>query len=133
LRVGYGAFPSWLMPTLWNAKQPYNVNVAASEAGIAALQDAEYLAQVVARMRAERGRLMAGLKQISYLRPYPTCSNFILCQVSGRDAAQLKADLAGEYGIFIRYFDKPGLRDHVRISVGKPEQTDALLNALLKV
>lgn len=133
LRVGYGAFPSWLMPTLWKAKQPYNVNVAASEAGIAALEDAEYLAKIVARLRAERERLMDGLKQIAYLRPYLTHSNFILCQVSGRDAAQLKADLAGKYGIFIRYFDKPGLRDHIRISVGKPEQTDALLEALLKV
>ena len=30
LRVGYGAFPAWLMPTLWKAKQPYNVSVAAS-------------------------------------------------------------------------------------------------------
>jgi histidinol-phosphate aminotransferase len=133
LRVGYGAFPSWLMPTLWKAKQPYNVNVAASEAGIASLADAGYLAQVVARLRAERERLMAGLQQIPYLRPYPTRANFILCQVSGRDAAQLKADLADKYGIFIRYFNKPGLRDHIRISVGKPEQTDALLKALEEI
>jgi len=130
LRVGYGAFPSWFMPTLWKAKQPYNVNVAASETGIASLEDAEYLAKVVARLRAERERLMTGLRKISYLAPYPTHSNFILCRVSGCDAAQLKADLAEKHGIFIRYFNKPGLRDCIRISVGKPEQTDALLNAL---
>jgi histidinol-phosphate aminotransferase len=133
LRVGYGAFPSWLMPTLWKAKQPYNLNVAASEAGIASLQDADYLSKVVARLRAERERLMDGLKQISYLRPYPTRANFILCQVSGRDAAQLKTDLAEKYGIFIRYFNKPGLRDCIRISVGRPEQTDALLEALKEI
>ena len=24
LRIGYGAFPKWLMPTLWKSKQPYN-------------------------------------------------------------------------------------------------------------
>lgn len=130
LRVGYGAFPSWLMPTLWKAKQPYNLNVAASEAGIASLADADYLAQVVARLRLERGRLMAGLERISYLSPYPSQANFILCRVSGRDAAQLKTDLAENYGIFIRYFSKPGLQDCIRISVGKPEQTDALLKAL---
>ncbi len=35
LRCGYGAFPAWLMPALWKAKQPYNVNVAASTAAIA--------------------------------------------------------------------------------------------------
>jgi histidinol-phosphate aminotransferase len=133
LRVGYGAFPGWLMPTLWKAKQPYNLNVAASEAGIASLADAEYLAQIVARLRQERGRLMDGLKRIAYLSPYPTHANFILCRVNGRDAAQLKADLAEKYGIFIRYFNKPGVEDCIRISVGKPAQTDALLKALQEI
>jgi histidinol-phosphate aminotransferase len=130
LRVGYGAFPSWLMPTLWKAKQPYNVNVAASVAAIASLDDAGYLAQIVARLCAERERMSAGLNEIPYLQTYPSRSNFVLCRVSGRDAAQLKADLAEKYGIFVRYFNKPGLRDHIRISVGKPEQTNVLLEAL---
>lgn len=130
LRVGYGAFPSWLMPTLWKAKQPYNVTVASSEAGIASLADAEYLTGVVARLRDERERLMVGLKQIPYLSPYPTHSNFILCRVSGHDAVQLKEELAVKHGIFIRYFSKPGLRDCIRISVGRPSDTDALLKAL---
>ena len=35
LRVGYGAFPAWLMPVLWKAKQPYNLNVAAGAAALA--------------------------------------------------------------------------------------------------
>ena len=133
LRVGYGAFPSWFMPTLWKAKQPYNVNVAASEAGIASLEDAEYLAKVVAILRAERERLMVGLRKISYLAPYPTHSNFIQCRGSGCDALQLKTDLAEKHGIFIRYFNKPGLTDCIRISVGRPSDTDALLDALSNV
>ena len=37
LRIGYGAFPKWLMPILWKSKQPYNVNVAASVAAQASL------------------------------------------------------------------------------------------------
>ena len=73
---------------------------------------------------------MAGLKRIAYLQPYPTCANFILCQVSTIPAARLKTDLAEKYGILVRYFNKPGLRDFIRISVGKPEHTDALLKAL---
>jgi len=130
LRVGYGAFPNWLMPTLWKAKQPYNVNVAGSVAAIAALEDTHYLTEIVSTLVAERKRLMAGLRQIPYLRPYPSHSNFILCRVVDRDAAQLKADLADRHGIFIRYFNKSGLKDCIRISAGKPEQTDALLRAL---
>ena len=73
---------------------------------------------------------MTGLLEISYLQPYPTNSNFILCKVIGREAAELKANLAAKHGIFIRYFNKPGLKDCIRISVGKPEQVDALLKAL---
>jgi histidinol-phosphate aminotransferase len=130
LRVGYGAFPTWLMPALWKAKQPYNVNVAASEAAIASMKDAAYLAEIVSCVRIERKRLMDGLKLIPYLKVYPTYSNFILCHVIGRDAARLKVDLAEKFGILVRYFNKPGVRDCIRISVGKPEHTDALLAAL---
>ena len=133
LRVGYGAFPSWLMPTLWKAKQPYNVNVAASTAALAALEDTAYLTDTVSKLVTERQRLFEGLSRIDWLSPYPSKANFILCRVTSHDAAQLKADLAAKHGIFIRYFNKPGLDDHIRISVGKPEQTDALLKALLAV
>jgi len=130
LRIGYGAFPSWLMPTLWKSKQPYNVNVAASLAAQVSLEQAGELEKVVERLAAERSRLSAALREIPYLQPYPTQANFILCKVIGRDAAELKAKLAQEYGVFIRYFNKPGLRDHIRISVGRPQDTDVLIRAL---
>lgn len=130
LRVGYGAFPTWLMPVLWKAKQPYNVNVAASAAAIASLQDADYLAEIVAKIRRERESLYQELALIPYLRPYPSHSNFILNKVNGRDALELKTYLAAQHGILLRYFDSPGLRDHIRISVGKPDQTQNLLSAL---
>lgn len=130
LRIGYGAFPLWLMPTLWKAKQPYNVNVAASVAAQVSLEHTNELVEVVERLKNERARLFSALQNISYLKPYPTQSNFILCQVTGRDAAELKARLAQEYGIFIRYFSKPGLKDCIRISVGRPQDTDKLIGAL---
>lgn len=133
LRVGYGAFPKWLMPILWKSKQPYNVNVAASVAAQSALANVGELAATVELLKSERTRLLAELQNIPYLKPYPTSSNFILCQVTGVDAAQLKARLAEEYGVFIRYFNKPGLRDHIRISVGRPSDTKILLEALGKI
>ena len=130
LRIGYGAFPKWLMPILWTAKQPYNVNVAASVAAQVSLAHVDELAKIVDLLKRERERLFEGLQNIPYLQPYPTHSNFILCRIIERDAAELKANLAQQHGIFVRYFDKPGLRDHIRISVGRPEDTDALLKAL---
>jgi histidinol-phosphate aminotransferase len=130
LRVGYGAFPAWVMPTLWKAKQPYNINVAASLAAQTSLEHIDELANVVELLKTERTRLFAALQEVPYLKPYPTQSNFILCRVIGRDAAELKARLAQDHGIFVRYFNKPGLRDHIRVSVGRPQDTDALLEVL---
>ncbi len=130
LRIGYGAFPKRLMPTLWKSKQPYNVNVAASVAAQVSLEHVGELSKVVELLKHERSRLSRSLQEISYLEPYPTQSNFVLCKVIGRDAAELKSRLAQEYGIFIRYFNKPGLRDHIRISVGRPGDTDSLAKAL---
>lgn len=130
LRIGYGAFPLWLMPTLWKSKQPYNVNVAASVGAQVSLEHTNELVEVVERLKAERTRLFAALQSIPYLKPYPTQSNFILCQATNKDALQLKKDLAEKYGVFIRYFNKPGLKDCIRISVGRPQDTDKLMNAL---
>jgi histidinol-phosphate aminotransferase len=130
LRIGYGAFPLWLMPTLWKAKQPYNVNVAASVAAQISLAHADKLTAVVRLLRDERERLFVALQKIPCLQAYPSQSNFILCRVVDRDAAELKTRLAQEHGVLVRYFNNPGLRDHIRISVGRPLDTVALLQAL---
>jgi len=130
LRIGYGAFPKWLMPTLWKSKQPYNVNVAASVAAQVSLKHVDELEKILGLLKTERERLYEELRDIPYLRPHPTRSNFILCQVIDKDASQLKKDLAEKFGIFIRYFNKPGLKDCIRISVGRPQDTDVLINAL---
>jgi len=130
LRIGYGAFPDWLIPTLWKAKQPYNVNVAASEAAVASLQDLDHHRQIVTKIKGERKRLFNLLSAIDWLLPYPSQANFILCKVLQGEASMLRDKLASEYGILIRYFDKPGLQDHIRISVGRPEDSDSLIQVL---
>jgi histidinol-phosphate aminotransferase len=132
IRVGYGAFPAALMDHLWKIKQPYNVTVAGSAAAIAALEDIDWLKDKVALIVKGRERLWQLLDEIPYLRPYPSHSNFILCQVIGRDAHELKLALEGE-GILIRYYHTPRLRDHVRFTVGRPEQTDTVVAVLRRL
>ncbi|KAK9167709.1 hypothetical protein Scep_002900 [Stephania cephalantha] len=130
LRVGYGAFPLSIIEYLWRAKQPYNVSVAAEVAACAALQNPTYLERVKDALVQERERLFMLLKEVPYLNPYPSYSNFILCEVtSGKDPKKLKEDLA-RMGVMIRYYDKKELRGYVRVSVGKPEHTDALIKCL---
>ena len=118
LRVGYGAFPAWLLPTLWKAKQPYNVNVAASKAAVASLNDLDFLSSNVALLRRERARLMNLLSTIPFLQLFPSQANFILCKVNNRPAEELKAHLASQ-GILIRHYKTPLLNDFIRISVGR--------------
>ncbi|MEM7131001.1 MAG: histidinol-phosphate transaminase [Chloroflexota bacterium] len=129
LRLGYGIFAEWLMEALWKFKQPYNVNVAASVAGIASLRHADQILAVVEKLKKERVRLFDKLESLSFLKPYPTQSNFILCDVVGQSGAELKAKLE-QKGILVRYYDNPGLENCIRISVGRPEQTDRLMEAL---
>ncbi len=132
LRVGYGAFPTQLMPQLWKTKQPYNVNVAATAAALASLREREHQLQIVAGMVRERRRMAGLLAEISFLRVYPSRANFVLCRVEGRIAWELQQTLQDE-GILVRHFDKPGLRDHIRISVGRPEHTDVLVAVLTRL
>jgi histidinol-phosphate aminotransferase len=132
LRVGYGVFPENIIRHLWKIKQPYNVSVAATVAAIASLEDAEYLRANVAKIVAERERLMQILAGFDFLRPYPSSANFILCRVIGRDAYALKKALEAR-GVLVRHYRKPGLTDCIRVSVGKPEQTDRLAEALTRV
>jgi histidinol-phosphate aminotransferase len=132
LRVGYGAFPAWLMPVLWKAKQPYNVSVAASSAALASLDDLEPLADNVAKIQAERSHLFDRLQSIPFLHPLPSEANFILCRVEGRDASRLKQDLAA-HGVLVRHYTSALLQNYIRVSVGRPEDTDILIKLLMEV
>ncbi len=129
LRVGYGAFPGWILPAMWKAKQPYNVNVAASAAALASLEDLETLAANVEHIRRERAHLWRLLAEIPFLRPFPSEANFILCKVSGRSARDLKDELCNQ-GILVRYYDTPLLEEYIRISVGRPQDTEAVVSVL---
>ncbi|NNJ12543.1 histidinol-phosphate transaminase [Chloroflexales bacterium ZM16-3] len=129
MRLGYGVFPDWMIAQLWKIKQPYNLSLGAETVAIAALDDLAYLRANVARIVAERARLLERLGEIAFLTPHPSQSNFILCRVVGRDARELKLALE-RVGVLVRYYNTPLLRDYIRISVGTPAQTDAVIAAL---
>jgi len=129
LRVGYGIFPSKIAEYLLRIKQPYNVNMAAQVAVQESLKDLDYLLSRVKAIVAERERLFAELGKLKWLKPFPSRANFILCLVLDGKARELQQQLQNR-GILVRYFDQPLLKNYIRISVGKPEHTDALIKAL---
>lgn len=130
LRLGYGIVPAGIIRHLWKVKQPYNVNVAAQVAALATLEDRAAVEATIKRIRAERGRLYRQLRKLLLLQPYESEANFLLCKVRLGQAGALREALAAQ-GIFIRHYASADLRGYVRISVGRPEDTDTLMAALL--
>lgn len=129
LRIGYGLFHEALIQHLWKIKQPYNINVAAQAAALASLADVDYLMSRVQEVIAERERVYARLRTLAGVHVYPSQANFLLLRVLNGSALQLKNDLYRR-GILVRYFNKPGLDDCIRVSMGTPAQNDAFLAAL---
>ena len=131
-RAGYGIFPVQIAEYLMKIKQPYNLNTAAQIAALESLKDIEYLSSTVKMITGERERLVIELSQLDWLKIYPSQANFILCLVLNGKAEEIHQGLQRR-GIFVRYFDTPELRHCIRISVGKPEHTDALIAALKEI
>ena len=132
LRVGYGIFPPRVAEYLLTIKVPYSVNVAALVAVRESLRDIDFLMDGVKALLAERERLFAELKKLKWLKPLPSQANFIFCSVLKGKASELRQKLQHQ-GILVRFFDTPLLKDAIRISVGKPEHTDALIKALREI
>ncbi len=147
LRFGYGLFPEEIVSYLMKIKQPYNANAAAKVAVMASLDDIDYLRNNIVKIIAERERLFSKLEDIKWLKPYTSSANFILCSIQ-RDAdisiheysehnmqplAKIIWQKLRYKGVFLRYFDTPRLKDFIRISVGKPEDTDMVIKTLMEV
>jgi histidinol-phosphate aminotransferase len=94
---------------------------------LTALESPGYVAPVVARIRAERDRLLAELSRHPEWTPYPSASNFILVRTPDAKAAHARLLAAG---ILVRRQDHyPGLEGCIRLSVGTRAENDALLAA----
>ncbi len=132
LRIGYGIFPPKIAEYLLTIKIPYNINVAALVAVRESLEDINYLLDRVKAIIAERERLFGELLKLKWLKPFPSRANFIFCSVLNGKASELRQKLQNK-GILVRYFDRPLLRNSIRISVGKPEHTDALIKVLQEI
>jgi histidinol-phosphate aminotransferase len=94
---------------------------------LTALESPGYVAPLLARIRAERERLVSELAKHPEWKPYPSASNFILVRTPDAKAAHARLLAAG---ILVRRQDHyAGLEGCIRISVGTREENDALLAA----
>jgi histidinol-phosphate aminotransferase len=132
LRIGYGIFSPAVTDILVKIKPPYSINMAASVAAQESIKDSAYLLGTVRKMIEERGRLFNKLSDLNFLKPVPSHANFILCEVTRGNAGFIQDELEKQ-GILVRYYNTPLLRNFIRISAGKPEQTDRIICALEKL
>jgi len=128
LRFGYAVGSVDLIAGLAKVKDSYNVDAVSIALAAAALEDQDHMRANVERVRAERSRLAAGLAALG-LTVYPSEANFLLAGVPDGRGQAWHDGLKGR-GILVRYWNLPRLADKLRITVGAPEENDALLAAV---
>lgn len=128
LRVGYGVGSSQVVGPLWKVKPPFNVNLPAQFAAVAALADTQHRRQTLETTRAGRAYLEKELDALG-MRYLETQANFV-CVEAGSAAGELVAWLE-QKGMIIRWLRNFGMPDWVRITFGL-ESENQLLVSLLK-
>ncbi len=129
LRLGYGIGPATLVePMLSKTKDSYNTDAVSQALATAAMRHRAEASQTWARVRGERDRVTAALREMGFGVP-DSQSNFVLARPPRGNAANLYEQLKARR-IVVRYFNADRLDDKLRITIGTHEENTALLNAL---
>ena len=128
LRFGYAIAQADLIEGLVKVKDSYNVDAISIAAASAAISDRKYFQENVEKIKKQRSEMTGQLHQLG-LDVSDSFANFVLADAKTADAKQIYEKLA-QRNIYVRYFDLPGLRDKLRITVGTNEQNDMLIGAL---
>ncbi len=130
LRVGYCLGNSELISCLERVRQPFNVNVLAQEAAIAALDDKKFLANLRSLVLTGKDYLYNSISQMG-LAYVVSVANFILIDV-GRDGFALFKEML-KYGVIVRDMRQYGLKNFIRVTVGTRKENIRFIKVLRKV
>lgn len=126
LRIGYALTTPAIAALLHKARQPFNTNILAQEAALAALQDTEHTQRTFTNNLEGLAFYQKAFEARSI--PFvPSKANFILAQVS-KGQAFFESML--KQGVIIRSMDAYKLPQWVRISIGTPAQNTRCIEAL---
>lgn len=121
LRVGYAVGPAELISALDQVHLPFSVTNISQAAAVACLQAADELLARTDAVVAERTRVGATLRDAGYAVP-PTQANFVWLPLGPRSADFVAR--AADAHLVVRPFGADG----VRITIGAPDENDALLD-----
>ena len=130
LRVGYGLGPAELLGYCARMRNTYSVPSVAQAAAMEALDDVNHIQRVVESNAVQARFLSQELEGLGY-RVAPMWANFLYCDV-GEDAAAFAGRLREE-GVAVRPLGAWGAPGCIRVTIGTPEQNQALLQATLRV
>jgi histidinol-phosphate aminotransferase len=132
LRVGYGIANTKLVNQAMKIKPPHNVNLLAQKAAVAALQDTQFMRLNVREIKKQRKLLFNSLSNIQGLSVFPSQGNFLLITIQDQEARSVVSRLEKK-GVIVRGCEGFGLRNSIRVSIGKKEENEAFLIALKEV
>ncbi|OPX56090.1 histidinol-phosphate aminotransferase [Oceanospirillum multiglobuliferum] len=130
LRVGYSVSNPQVADILNRIRQPFNVNMMAQEAAIAALADTDYLRKGVELNQQGMAYLESEFKRLG-LSYIPSVGNFVCVDV-GRPAGPVDQALLHE-GVIVRPVGAYQMPNHLRISIGTMAENQRFIEALEKV
>ena len=128
LRFGYAVAQPAVIHEMMKVKDSYNCDAISAAAAAAAMEDQEYAARSWNHVKGERARLTEELRQLGW-SVLPSQANFILATCPGGRGHETYLGLKRQ-GILVRFFDKPGLTDKIRITIGTSQENNALLGGL---
>lgn len=131
LRVGFAMGNAELIEGLERVKNSFNsypLDRFALAGAAAAIEDEEYFQQTCKLIMDSREELVVQLQSLGF-EVLPSAANFIFARHSERDAGELAQQLR-EQSIIVRYFSKPRIDQFLRITIGKPKECEALVQAL---
>ena len=130
-RLGFAIGSEELIADLNRVKfsyNPYNINRLTLKAGQAALEDTAYFDQTRTAIIETREWTKQQLEQRGFACT-ESRSNFLFAESSRQDGGTLYRKLK-EKGVLVRHFDAPRIANRLRITIGTPEEMQALLAAL---
>ena len=129
VRLGYLCGRAALIDEIDKVRPPYNISALNAEATLFALQHADEYARQAALLRAERQRLQAALARLPGVRAFPSEANMILVRVP--DGARAFEGMKAR-GVLVKHIAglHPLLAHCLRLTVGSPEENDAMIQAL---
>jgi len=130
LRLGYAVAESEFVSYMERVRQPFNVNTLAQAAGIAALDDKDFLKKTRRLVLEGKDFIYRELSKLG-LGFLPSVSNFILID-TGKDCLEVfKAML--KFGVIVRDMKQYGLKDFIRVTIGTQKENERFIRVLRKV